>query len=182
MNAPSPRQVVRLSLVFYLPMIACAFFVRAPGTLRVEAPLALLPGLAAALLAGGAVVGLSRLAARHTGWGRAMAQAFQELLGDLGSAEILALSLLSALGEEILFRGVLQPRVGLLLASVLFAALHFPYRRALLPWTGFALVLGLVLGAGTAAFGSLWPAILLHFVINYFNLHDLAARPPLPGS
>lgn len=180
MNRPPAPGVVRIALWVYVPMIASAVFVRAPGTLSGADPLALAEGLAAAAAMAAAVVLGSRHAARRTQWGRRLHAEFSALLGPQDSPRILLLSLLSAFGEEVLFRGVLQPRVGLWAAAALFAALHFPVRRTLLPWTAFAFVLGVVLGALTAWSGSLWPAIALHFGVNYFNLHDLAAAPPAP--
>jgi membrane protease YdiL (CAAX protease family) len=68
-------------------------------------------------------------------------------------------------------------------AAALFAAFHFPYRRAMLPWTAFALAMGIGLGWLTEWAGSLWPAIWVHFCVNYFNLHDIAgdgAEEPAP--
>lgn len=180
MNEPEARRLVRISLLVYVPMLACAAFVRPPGTLSVGDPPALAWGLGSAALLGAACVLGSQWASRHTAWGGRLHEEFHAILGGLDSQRILVLSLLSAFGEEVLFRGVLQPRVGLLLATVLFAALHFPVRRALLPWTAFAFVLGLALGGLTIGVGSLWPAILLHFLVNYFNLHALAEDPP-PG-
>jgi hypothetical protein len=102
------------------------------------------------------------------------------VLGGLDSRQILLLALLSAAGEEVIFRGVLQPRLGLWVATLLFGLLHVPVRRSLVPWTLFALAIGLVLGLLTEWSGSLWPAILLHFLVNYFNLHDLARPRPEP--
>jgi membrane protease YdiL (CAAX protease family) len=178
MNAPASRGMVRLALAVYLPMLASGAFLRPPGTLAIGDPVPLAAGLAAAVLLGAAVVLGSRWVSRRTGWGRRMHGEFHAILRGLDSQRILLLSLLSAGGEEVLFRGVLQPRIGLLLATLLFAALHFPVRRALLPWTGFAFVLGLALGGLTEAAASLWPAIVLHFLVNYFNLHDLLEVPP----
>jgi membrane protease YdiL (CAAX protease family) len=184
MSAPPPaRGLLRIALVVYLPMLACAAFLQPPSLLRVSDAVLLAGGLAAAALGGlGAVAG-SRWVARRTGWGRRLHAEFHALLGGLDSPQILLLSLLSAGGEEVLFRGVLQPRLGLWVATLLFAGLHFPLRRTLVPWTGFAFALGLALGALTLWSASLWPAILLHFLVNYFNLHDLAAPlAPLPGA
>jgi membrane protease YdiL (CAAX protease family) len=181
-STPPGRRLLLLALAMYLPMLACAVLVRPPGALRVDDALALAWGLGAAALLGLGVVLGSRWASRRTGWGRRMHGEFHAILGGLDSRSILVLSLLSAGGEEVLFRGVLQPRVGLLVAAVLFAALHFPVRRGLVPWTGFAFVLGLALGALTQGAGSLWPAILLHFLVNYFNLHDIAENPPGAGA
>lgn len=181
MAGPPPRQLLLLVSLFYLPMVASAAFVKPPGDFRVQAwPLAAF-GLAIAVAAGLAVVTASRIASRRTQWGKALRGEFREVLGRLGSAEILALSLLSAFGEEILFRGVLHPRLGLWVTAGLFGLVHFPIRPALVPWTLFALVLGVGLGAMTDVFATLWPPILLHFIINYFNLHDLMAPgEPLP--
>lgn len=57
---------------------------------------------------------------------------------------ILTLGLAAALGEELVFRGALQPRFGLLLTAILFALLHSNYGITLS--TAVVLVLGLVLG------------------------------------
>ncbi|HKJ00046.1 MAG TPA: CPBP family intramembrane glutamic endopeptidase [bacterium] len=173
--------MVIIALVVYVPMLACVALVRPPGTLHIGDVLALAWGLGAAAVIGAGVVLGSRWSSRHTAWGGRLHNEFHAILGGLDSPRILLLSLLSAGGEEVLFRGVLQPRLGLWVAAVLFAALHFPMRRALVPWTGFAFVLGVVLGVLTQASGSLWPAILLHFLVNYFNLHDLAEHPAAPA-
>lgn len=181
MNDEAARRLVRVALIVYAPMLASAVLVQPPGSLRVSEALPLAWGLGGAAVLGAGSVLASRWAARRTGWGRSLHAEFYAILGGLDSPRILLLSLLSAFGEEVLFRGVLQPRVGLLVATVLFAGLHFPVRRALVPWTAFAFVFGLVLGGLTIAAGSLWPAILLHFLNNYFNLHDLAEAPPSGG-
>lgn len=110
MTEPRRRHMmVRLAWIFYLPMIATAVFVKAPGALRVEDWAALLQGAGTAVALGIGVVLLSRYLARNTEWGRALHVEFAAILVGLGSAEILALSLLSAFGEEILFRGCFMP-------------------------------------------------------------------------
>jgi membrane protease YdiL (CAAX protease family) len=57
---------------------------------------------------------------------------------------ILTLGLAAALGEELVFRGAMQPRFGLPLTAILFALLHSNYGITLS--TGVVLILGLVLG------------------------------------
>lgn len=173
------QQVVVLSLLIYLPMIGGQYFARPPGTMLVTDWGRAALGLGAACAIGVAVVALSRGFARRTAWGRALKGELRAVLGPLTSWQILLLSLLSSFGEEILFRGVIQPRLGLWIAALMFGALHFPYRRLLLPWSVFALMMGVVMGLLTAGSGTIWPAILLHFFINYFNLHDLAQPPSL---
>ena len=184
--SPRPRSaVVRLAWIFYLPMIATAFLAQEPGTFRIADWLRFAEGMGVAAAGIVAVVLASRWISRRTGWGRRLHTEFADVLGGLDSRQVLALALLSAFGEEILFRGVVQPWLGLWITTALFGVFHFPARRALIPWSFFAAVLGLALGALVLQSGSLWPAILLHFGINYFNLHDLAQAPelaPLPDS
>lgn len=164
---------MRIACWVYLPMIGCAVFVRPPGGFHVEHLPRFWMGLAAAFVVAGGVVAFSRWAGRHTQWGRELHREFRLLLGGVNSAQVLALSLLSGFGEEIVFRGVLQPRLGWLWATLLFGALHFPLRRALIPWSAFALAMGLVLAGLTEWANTLWPAILLHFMVNFLNLHQI---------
>lgn len=166
--------LLQLAWAFYLPMIAAGAFARPPGSLRAGDYMLLAEGLAAALAGAAVTVILSRWLARHTGWGRALREEFRRALGALDSRQILTVSLLSGLGEELLFRGALQGWLGLWWTSGLFTLFHFPIRRRLIPWTLFAGVLGVALGALTLWAQTIWPAILLHFAVNYFNLHDLA--------
>ena len=178
--APS-RRLLWVAVIFYVPMLAAAPFVEPRSLLAIgPGPEALLRqglGMGVAALAGVAVVLGSRWVARKTGWGRALRTELGALVGGLGSSQILVVALLSAFGEELLFRGVALGYLGVWFQGALFGLFHFPVRRALWPWTGFALVMGLGLGVLTNWSGSLWPAVLLHFCVNYFNLHDLADRP-----
>ncbi len=70
----------------------------------------------------------------------------QELLGPLLASlpGVLSLGIAAALGEELVFRGALQPRFGLVPTAVLFALTHNQYGISLA--TGVVLILGLVLG------------------------------------
>lgn len=52
-------------------------------------------------------------------------------------------SLAAGVGEELVFRGALQPRVGVGLSAALFAALHVQYR-----WSGMLLIFVVGLGLG----------------------------------
>jgi len=74
-----------------------------------------------------------------------MDQVMNSLFGGLGTvvgAVVLGLS--AGISEEILFRGAVQPRLGLVLAAVLFTIGHVQY--SLTPATLEILVIGLVLG------------------------------------
>ena len=127
----STRQILKLSLVCYLPMILSGFWIAPPGVLSHSDLWPLLAGLAMAALLGLITVGFSRWSTQRTHWGRQLQGEFQQILGSLESKHILLLALLSAFGEEILFRGVLHPRLGLLPTALLFALLHFPYKRSM---------------------------------------------------
>lgn len=66
------------------------------------------------------------------------------IAGDITPVTALVLGLSAGIGEEITVRGALQPRLGLLLSSLVFAALHVQYS-----WFGMATVMifGLLLGS-----------------------------------
>ncbi len=83
---------------------------------------------------------------------------------------ILLVGLLPALGEEFLFRGVLQkhlgewfknPHIAIFLAAFIFSAIHFQFY-------GFIprLILGIIFGYLVYVSGSIWPAVFAHFFNN----------------
>lgn len=77
--------------------------------------------------------------------------------------ELAVVALLAGLGEELLFRGALQPVLGLPLASVLFALAHsITPTYALL--TG---LMGLYLGWLAEAAGTLWAPIVTHALYDF---------------
>ena len=80
------------------------------------------------------------------------------------------------MAEEALFRGALQPQVGLLAASLLFGLAHFAPRRELLPWTVFSLAAGLLLGTLFEETGNLVAPVVAHAGINAVNLRWLSQR------
>jgi uncharacterized protein len=179
-SVPS-RRLIWIAAMVYCPMLASAILVRPRSLLAIgpdsAAYLAQGLGLAAAGMASAAVVLGSRWAARATGWGRALRAELGSVLGGMSSPQILAVALLSSFGEELLFRGMAMAYLGVWGQGALFGLFHLPMRRALWPWTLFAIVIGIGLGWLTRWCGSLWPAVLVHFCVNYFNLHDLAGDP-----
>jgi len=87
------------------------------------------------------------------------------LAGRLSRAEAVLLGVSAGVGEELSMRGGLQPRLGLVLTSLVFAALHVQYS-----WLGMAVILalGLTLGAVRRRTNTT-VAILIH------ALYDLVA-------
>ncbi|HDQ13999.1 MAG TPA: CPBP family intramembrane metalloprotease [Sediminispirochaeta sp.] len=94
----------------------------------------------------------------------------EESLGPLSGSQVMILAASSAIGEEMLFRGALQPIIGILPATLLFALSHFPLRRELWIWPLYALVMGLGLGLLRQWGGDIWSAVLLHFLLNGSSL------------
>jgi membrane protease YdiL (CAAX protease family) len=133
------------------------------------------------LLAGGGLIVCSRLWIRYTGAGRALAEFLAELIGPLSGAQVVVLALASGLGEEAFFRGALQPRVGLVLASLLFGLAHLVPRRELAPWAGFAALAGVLLGALFETTGNLLAPVAAHVLINGINLRWLSRASALRG-
>jgi membrane protease YdiL (CAAX protease family) len=126
-----------------------------------------------------AVVFLSRMAVYRFDWARSLHRDFRSLLGELTHKEILILAVASAVGEELLFRGALQPWIGIWPQAAIFALLHIGPGFRFLPWTASAFVLGVGFGYMFQFTGDLGGPIAAHFTINYLNL-GFIARTALP--
>jgi membrane protease YdiL (CAAX protease family) len=133
-------------------------------------------GFITGTLAALAVVAFSGIVMSRTRWGQALGQAFARALGPLTRAQVLWLSLLSGVGEEMFFRGLLQQYLGLTITSVLFGLLHFVPRREMLPWTLFSIAAGFLLGGLYAFAGTLVAPIACHVLVNGINLNRIAAE------
>jgi membrane protease YdiL (CAAX protease family) len=128
-------------------------------------------------LALAAIVSLASAASeRWTRWGADLADELAGAVGPLSTRACLVLAFASGVAEEAFFRGALQPRVGLVAASLLFALAHPPIRKALRPWTASALVLGLGFGAIFEATGALLAPVALHVAVNTVGLISLRHR------
>ncbi len=135
----------------------------------------LLYGAAVALL----VVGVGVLVQLFSDWVEAFEKEFAPLLNVFSYAQVPVISFVSAVGEELLFRGALQEFSGLFIAALVFGLLHFPWKRILLPWPFFAFAIGLVFGLITNVTGSLLGPILGHFLINFVNISLIKRRHPM---
>ncbi len=121
-----------------------------------------------------AVVAASRFATRRYRWAQDLHCDFRSLLGPLSGKEILVLAMASAIGEELLFRGALQPWIGLWPQAIIFAALHVGPGARFLPWTASALALGVGFGYMFSFTGDLGGPMAAHFMINFMNLRFIA--------
>jgi len=175
--------MVRLAIPFYLAMAVAAWLWRglvrgeslfgAPGA---EAAWPLADSLWLGLGLGLAVVAFS---AAWTAWspsGEALSRFLGETIGRIGLGQGAALAVASGFGEEMLFRGAIQPELGLLATSVLFGLMHLVPRWPLVLWAFYAIGIGLVFGLVFEWTGNLWAPIVAHTIVNGVNLPLLSRR------
>jgi len=141
---------------------------------------------AAGLAMGLATVSATRVMVRRVLWARALHFALRPAVHRAGGGALLALAAASATGEELLFRGLLVPIVGVVASSVAFGALHQVRGPARWPWMAWATVMGLLFALLFVATGSLAGPLAAHATINYVNLrflrdNDPTARPRALG-
>ncbi|MCC6527147.1 MAG: CPBP family intramembrane metalloprotease [Polyangiaceae bacterium] len=132
------------------------------------------------------LVALTRVAVRRVQWARQLHVELRPLAHGLSLANIVWIAGLSSLGEELFFRGLLQPWLGLLPAAVLFGAAHQVPGPSRWVWVCWALAVGLLFGAVFAGTGSLLGPLIAHAVVNAVNLaylrdHDPLAEPQQPA-
>jgi len=128
-------------------------------------PVGLGPSLAAGVLLGLAVA----LASRAFFSGLApdlVREVFVPIFGSLRHRDLPVLSLLPGLGEELLFRGVIQPEIGLAATSIIFGLLHSGFNRQLLRYGLWAALIGALLGSLYLWTGNLWGSIAAHAITN----------------
>lgn len=178
---PSPTPITKIALIVYVPLALVALawawldghrlawsldahWLTASYPVRLALSLAL--GLGLALL----VVAATPALIKRTAWARALHAELKEIISPLSPAEITLLALASGLGEELFFRGALQPVLGLLLTSLIFGALHVGPKKVFLAWTFWAFVMGLLFGLIFELTGVLWGPVLAHVGINQRNM------------
>jgi CAAX protease family protein len=132
-------------------------------------------GLLLALL----VVGGTRLTVSRHGWAKRLHIDLRPIASGLALWQIVLIALFSSLGEELLFRGLIQPWIGLLPTSVIFGLCHQMPGHARWVWVCWATFVGMAFGAIFALTGSLLGALLAHAVINAVNLTYLRDHDPL---
>jgi uncharacterized protein len=130
------------------------------------------------LTLGGALVLGTRASVGRYVWASRLHVELRPLASDISPAWIWLLAALSAIGEELLFRGVLQPTLGLVGQAVLFGLVHQLPGKSRWVWALWAGLVGALLGLLWALTGSLVGPILAHAVVNAMNLKYLKAYDP----
>ncbi len=128
-----------------------------------------------------AVVVSTRVLVQNVSWARNLHRELRPMTLRLDGTGIAVIAGLSALAEELVFRGLLMPWLGLLPQALLFGVVHAqlsgPSRWV---WVAWASVVGLALGAIFGLSGSLLGAMLAHALINGLNLHYLKTHDTAP--
>jgi membrane protease YdiL (CAAX protease family) len=124
------------------------------------------------------VIGATRVVVVRFEWGRRLHRDLRPMARDLTLGHILLLAGLSSLGEELLFRGLLTPAIGVVMSGALFGLAHQIAGPSRWVWVGWAAVIGAGLGSVFAATGSLLGPLLAHAIMNAANLAFLRDHAP----
>jgi membrane protease YdiL (CAAX protease family) len=133
------------------------------------------------LTVGALIVLSTRVTVARFEWARRLHSELRPIARVMTTQGIVVLALLSALGEELLFRGLLQPWVGIILQALAFGFLHQVRGPSRYVWMTWATAVGLVLGAIFQVTGSLLGPIAAHALVNGLNLAYLKNHDPTPA-
>jgi hypothetical protein len=125
------------------------------GWLGTRGAAAVLVSLGLGVCLGAMTIAASRIMVRRAAWARALHAALRPAVHGASDAGLDAVAIASATGEELLFRGLVLPVVGVAVSSIVFGALHQIRGPARWGWTVWATVMGLLFGCVFAATGSL---------------------------
>jgi membrane protease YdiL (CAAX protease family) len=179
---PRTSSLYRIAWIFYLVLAVGGLVGLAAEGKRIDLALFVEPSrwwldAGLGLAAGALLLALWLVARRLTPAAAELEETLARLLGPVGREELVALALISAVAEEVAFRGALQGAIGFVGAAVVFALLHFGPGAPFRLWSAYALAGGLVFGAVTRQRGTLLAAILAHLVVNLVQLHRITALP-----
>jgi uncharacterized protein len=132
-------------------------------------------------LAFGALVVVStRVMVKKLSWAQALHNELRPVAATMSRPAIIALALASAFGEELFFRGLLQPWLGLVPQALVFGAVHQLRGPSRWVWMAWAGATGLLLGATFQLSGSLAGPMVAHALINALNLDYMRRHDPQP--
>ncbi len=86
--------------------------------------------------------------------------------------DFVIISLLAGIGEELLFRGIIQVKLGIIAASILFGLVHYISRAYVI----ITVIMGLYIGMFFRIYESLLVPIQIHFVYDLMALLYLKYR------
>ena len=116
------------------------------------------------------IIFASYICTNFTNYFNELKKIFTDFLSHLNLLGIIILALASGIGEEMLFRGVIQSYAGLYATSIIFGLFHIGPSLKFVPWTIFAIIMGFILGALKIYTGGLFAPILVHTIVNLVNM------------
>jgi membrane protease YdiL (CAAX protease family) len=124
------------------------------------------------------LVVVSRVTVHRYAWARLLHAQLRPFAQGLTASGILVLAVLSSAGEELLFRGLFQPWMGLIAQAALFGIVHQLPGPSRWIWVIWATLVGLALGVLYEVTGSLVGPLVAHAVVNGLNLGFLKRFDP----
>jgi len=121
---------------------------------------------------------LTRIAVPRFAWAERLHMELRPVARDLSTGRILVVAAFSSLGEELLFRGLLQPWIGFIAGGLVFGMVHQVPGPSRWVWVTWATVVGTAFGAIFALTGSLVGPLLAHALVNAVNLAYLRDYDP----
>jgi membrane protease YdiL (CAAX protease family) len=155
-------------------------FVHPQPWLRLQPENGHIYSLAVGLAFGALIVMLTRVLVPRISWARALHRQLRPVAAGISLTGIAVLAVLSAVGEELFFRGLLQPWMGLVPQALLFGLAHQVPGPSRWVWICWATAVGLALGAIFELTGSLAGPLAAHALINGLNLAYLKRHDPDP--
>lgn len=173
---------LRMTLIAYGAMAAVAFIL---STARDESPLVTTPRLRltspelvfTSLVLGGAfavlTIAFTRLFVKHVSSARTLEDALRSAVVPLPTRTWVTMAIAGSVAEELFFRGLLTPWIGVIASGVVFGLLHQVKGQGRFVWAAWAAFVGVALGTIFTVTGSLAGPIVAHVAINVVNLHRL---------
>jgi membrane protease YdiL (CAAX protease family) len=117
----------------------------------------------------------TRVAVAHARWAQQLHAELRPVAAGMSGSIVLVVAMASSAGEEILFRSLLMPWLGVWVQAVIFGLLHQTRGRSRWAWMAWATLIGLAFGWIFRLTGSLAGPLVSHFLINAVNLRYLRA-------
>ncbi len=181
------------ALLGLIGVSGCIFLGQSPITRAPWLDTSGIEAVVVSLVLGGCIAGITILSSRFIvrrsvagrgfAWARALHSSLRPAFADQKDGALAVMAIASGVGEEIFFRGLLSPLVGIVLSSLAFGVLHQVRGRGRWAWAVWATVLGASLATLYALTGQLIGPIVAHVAINAANLRfirDTSVDPQRP--
>ena len=167
--------LLALTWIYFQKQLRWTLFIRLDED---KFTLDLVTGLGAAAF----IIGLSIFSVKNFPWGQLLEDELSKVLVPLHVWEIAVIAVLSGVVEETLFRGAIQPVIGLIPTSIIFGLAHFVPRKTFIAWSLYATFAGFLLGSLLELTHNLFPVILAHTVINFVLILILNHRKTMQAA